>query len=193
MNAGAVAYPIRWKDLITAKCLDTEAFFEGILLDKGRAFCFICLSVCLFCRPHTDLIPKVMQRFSVSSIKKLKQDALYSCVCLHLLLLREHIFLPLCLQKSCSLLLNETTSLWKNWGWKVPAVPDQKTKDLPSPHTPHSTLAPAAMQAGGLWLATNRNSWNIYQQTFSSMSLLTDLAPFSRFIKKKNQVIVVKW
>lgn len=61
------------------------------------------------------------------------------------------------------------------------------------PHAaPTPPSAPAAMQAGGLWLATNRNSWNIYRQTFSSMSLLTDLAPFSRFIPKK-QVIVVKW
>lgn len=47
-----VQRPTRWKDLTIAKCPDAEAFFEGILWNKGRSFLFY-LFVCLFALQNT--------------------------------------------------------------------------------------------------------------------------------------------
>lgn len=131
-----VQWPTRWKDLIIAKCLDTEAFFEGILCNKCRGFLFY-LFVCLFALQTTHWShPKGDAAFISLLHKKVKAGrSVFMIVCLCISSFLESVFF------CCSLLLNETTSLWKSRGWKVPAVPDQKTKDVPSPHSPHSTFS----------------------------------------------------
>lgn len=145
MNAGAVAYPI------IAKCLDTEAFFEGILWNKGRGFLFY-LFVCLFCRPHTDLIPKVMQRLLVSSIKKVKAGCsvfMLVCVCISSFL--ESVFFFLSAFKKAALSFSVKLHLFERTEAGRCLQSQIRRQKIFHPHTaPTPPSAPAAMQAGGL-------------------------------------------